>query len=75
MNFKSIALLLVMTIAVFVGGALLMNYVVMPLFVHQRTSVIVPDVRAVSEQQARRYTERLSLRLQVERSQNDAEIP
>ena len=75
MKIRSIGLVLLLTVGVFVLGVLLANFVVMPMFIHQRTTVIVPDVRSVSEQQARRALERVSLKLQVERSEFDAEKP
>lgn len=75
MNLRSIGIAVVAVLAVFMLGALLMNFVVMPMFIHQRTSVIVPDVRAVSRQQAEKSVERVSLKLRVERSQFDSEVP
>jgi serine/threonine-protein kinase len=75
MNIRSAGITILFTAGVFVLGALLMNFVVMPLVIHQRNSVIVPDVRGMSEQQATRFLERVALDVRVDRRQNDAETP
>lgn len=75
MKIRSIVLGVVFTIAVFVVGALLMNFVIMPMVIHQHNSVIVPDIRGMSEQQAAKVVGDLSLELRVDRSQFDAEVP
>lgn len=75
MTLRSLGLTVGGTFGVFVLGALLMNFVVMPLLVHQRNSVIVPDLRSMSEQQARQQVKRMSLEIRIERSQFDQEIP
>jgi serine/threonine-protein kinase len=64
-----------MTVGVFMLGAAIMNFVVMPLFIHQRGSVVVPDVRRMSEQQASQSLRRASLNMNVERHDYDAEVP
>jgi len=74
-NLKSIGLVILFVAAAFVFGGLAMNYVVMPLIVHQRVSVIVPDVRGMSEQQARGQVERVSLEFRIDRGQHNTEIP
>ena len=60
---------------IFVLGILLFNFVVMPMLTHQRESVIVPDIRNVSEAQARNEIEGLGLNIRVQRSENHPEIP
>lgn len=72
---KSAAMTVLMTVGVFVLGAAIMNFVVMPLLIHQRGSVVVPDVRQMSEQQAGQTLRRASLNMHVERRDYDAEIP
>ncbi len=52
-----------------------MNFVVMPMVIHQRGSLIVPDVRGMSEQQATRLLERMALEVRVDRRQHEPEIP
>jgi serine/threonine-protein kinase len=75
MNLRSTGMAIGITVGAFVVGALLMNFVVMPLVIHQRGSVIVPDVRGMSEQQATQLLERLALEVRVERRQHESEIP
>jgi beta-lactam-binding protein with PASTA domain len=60
---------------VFVAGVLLFNFVVMPMLVHQRGSVIVPDLRSLSEAQATKALEKIALNIRVDRSEHDPEIP
>jgi serine/threonine-protein kinase len=74
-NIRSTGVAVGLAIGVFVAAALLMNFVVMPLIVHQRGSVIVPDVRGMSEQQAKRLLERMALEVRIERRQHESEIP
>jgi beta-lactam-binding protein with PASTA domain len=64
-----------MTAGVFILGAVIMNFVIMPLLIHQRGAVVVPDVRRTSEQQASQSLRRASLKMNVERRDYDAEIP
>lgn len=75
LKLKSIGLVILFVVGAFVFGGLAMNYIVMPLVVHQRVSVIVPDVRGMSEQQARGQVERVSLAFRVDRGQHNTEIP
>ena len=63
MKILSLGITLLTTLCIFVLGALLMNFVVMPLCVHDRNSVIVPDVRLTSKQQAEKTLRRLSLEI------------
>jgi beta-lactam-binding protein with PASTA domain len=75
MRLRSLGVVLLATVGIFVFGALIMNFVVMPLFVHQRNSVIVPDVRAVAKQQAQKSVERVSLQFRVDRTQYHPDVP
>lgn len=75
MKIKSFGITTLIVVGVFVLGIVLMNFVVMPLLIHQRNTVIVPDVRKMSEQQAEKFLERVSLSMQIERSQHDSEMP
>lgn len=75
MRIKSVATTVLMTVGVFVLGAAIMNFVVMPLFIHQRGAVVVPDVRRMSEQQANQTLGRASLNMHVERRDHDPEVP
>jgi len=72
---KSLGITLAMTAGVFILGAALMNFIVMPLLIHQRGTVIVPDVRQMSEQQAEKFLGNASLNMQVERRDHHPEIP
>jgi serine/threonine-protein kinase len=47
----------------------------MPILVHQRGSVIVPDLRNLSEAQATRELGRCSLNIRVSRAEHNPEIP
>jgi beta-lactam-binding protein with PASTA domain len=75
MNVRKWIITVVVWGGVFVVGVLLFNFVLMPMLVHQRSSVIVPDVRSLSEAQAENELERVSLTLRVDRSENHTEIP
>ncbi len=75
MKIKSFGITILMVIGVFLFGLALMNFVVMPLLIHQRSSVIVPDVQTMSEQQAERFLDRVSLIMVIERREYHAEIP
>lgn len=75
MNVRSVGVTVLMIIGVFVGGVLLMNFVVMPLVVHQRNAVIVPDIRGMSEQQATKSLKRVGLVIRVDRRQHEADVP
>ncbi len=61
--------------ALFAAGVLVFNYVVMPLVIHRRATVIVPDVRGLSRAQAERELDRASLVVRVVREVHDAEVP
>lgn len=74
-KFKSFGITLLMIAGVFVLGAALMNFVVMPLLIHQRGTVIVPDVRQMSESQAEKFLARSSLKMAVERRDHHPDVP
>ena len=75
MSLRSIGISLVSLAGIFVLGILLFNFVIMPMLIHQRESVIVPDLRNVSEAQARNDLERFGLNMRVQRSEHHPEIP
>jgi len=75
MKLRTIGLTILFTLTAFVIGALLMNFVIMPAIIHQRSGVFVPDVRGMSEQQARHALEGMNLHLRIDRTQNDEELP
>ncbi len=75
MKIRSFGITILIVVGVFALGVALMNFVVMPMLIHQKNTVIVPDVRQMSEQQAGKFLERMSLTLQIERSENHPEIP
>jgi serine/threonine-protein kinase len=75
MKMKSIGITFVSLAGIFLLGVLLFNFVFMPMLIHQRGAVIVPDLRNVSETQARKQLERLSLNIRIERSEHNSEVP
>ncbi|UCG51107.1 MAG: PASTA domain-containing protein [Candidatus Latescibacterota bacterium] len=75
MKARSFGITILIVVGVFVLGVVLMNFVVMPLLIHQRNTVIVPDLRQMSELQAKKFLGRVSLEMRVERSENHPEIP
>jgi serine/threonine-protein kinase len=75
MKIRSFGITTLIVVGVFALGVVLMNFVVMPMLIHQRNTVIVPDVRQMSEQQAGKFLGRVSLTLQIERSEHDSDIP
>jgi serine/threonine-protein kinase len=72
---KSLGITVLMTVGVFVLGAALMNFVVMPLLIHQRGTVIVPDVRQMSEKQAEKFLSRTSLKMELQRRDHHPDVP
>ncbi len=72
---RRLLLRLVAAAALFAAGVLLFNFVVMPLVIHRRAAVIVPDVRGMPRAQAERELERTSLAMRVVREVHDAEVP
>lgn len=75
MNLRAVGVTLISLSAIFVVGVLLFNFVLMPMLIHQRGTVIVPDLRNISETQATITLEKLALNLRVERAENNALIP
>lgn len=59
----------------FAVGILAFNFIVMPMLVHQRGAIIVPDLRNVSEKQATDTLTRLGLKVKVGRSEYDPQVP
>jgi eukaryotic-like serine/threonine-protein kinase len=74
-NARTLLLRIVVFGALFAAGVFAFNYVVMPMLVHQRGAVIVPDLRNTSEAQATQDLARLGLSLRVERSDYDLQVP
>jgi serine/threonine-protein kinase len=62
-------------VGLFVAGVLAFNFIAMPMLVHQRGAVIVPDLRNSSESQATQALRRLGLHVKVGRSEYDAQVP
>jgi beta-lactam-binding protein with PASTA domain len=75
MTLRSLGISLLSLAGIFVLGVLLFNFVIMPMLIHQRDTVIVPDLRNTSEAQARNELGKLGLNMRVQRSENHAEIP
>jgi serine/threonine-protein kinase len=75
MNIRSFGITIVSLAGVFFLGVLLFNFVIMPMLTHQRESVIVPDLRNMSEAQATRELGRFALNIRVARVDNHPEIP
>lgn len=75
MKIRAVSIALVSLAGLFVLGVFLFNYVLMPMLIHQRGAVIVPELENLSEAQAAKALERLSLELRVERSEHNAEVP
>lgn len=59
----------------FTAGVLVFNFIAMPMLVHQRGAVIVPDLRNTSELQATESLTRLGLKVKVGRSEYDPQVP
>lgn len=62
-------------VGLFVVGVLLFNFVIMPMLIHQRGAVIVPDLTGLSEARAERELARFGLRIRVDRSEHHPDIP
>ena len=75
MTIRSVGISIISLAGVFVLGVLLFNFVIMPMLIHQRDAVIVPDLRNMSESQAVKTLERFALNLRVQRSEHHVEIP
>jgi serine/threonine-protein kinase len=61
--------------ALFAAGVLAFNFIVMPMLVHQSGAVIVPDLRNSSEARATQALARLGLKIRVDRSEHDPQVP
>lgn len=72
---RRVLLRIVLFAGLFFGGVLVFNYVIMPRLVHQRGSVIVPDLRNTSEKEAAQALSRLGLVLRVARTEHDPQVP
>lgn len=59
----------------FLLGIFAFNYVLMPMLVRQRSTVIVPDLRNASEAEAKKTLSGLGLSMRVERSDYDPQVP
>jgi serine/threonine-protein kinase len=75
MNVRKTLTRFAIVVALFVGGVLLFNFVVMPTLIHQRGAVIVPDLAGLSEARAERELARFGLNIRVDRSEHHADIP
>ncbi len=62
-------------VGLFAAGILAFNFIAMPMLVHQRGAVIVPDLRNSSESQATQALRRLGLHVKVGRSEYDPQVP
>ncbi len=62
-------------VGLFAAGVLAFNFIAMPMLVHQRGAVIVPDLRNSSEAQATQSLRRLGLHVKVGRSETDPQVP
>jgi len=66
---------LVAAAVLFAAGVLLFNFVIMPLLIHQRDTVIVPDISGLSRSRAERTLERTGLQMRVGREDYNADAP
>lgn len=62
-------------LGVFVLGFALFNYLIMPLFIHQYNTVIIPDVRGMSEKQALQELDNRALEGTIARREHNLEVP
>lgn len=60
---------------IFAVGVLVFNFILMPMLVHQRGAVIVPDLHSLSEAQAAKELGRVALNMRVDRSEHNAQVP
>jgi serine/threonine-protein kinase len=66
---------LIVCAGAFLLGVLVFNFIFMPLLVHQRNMVLVPDLAGMSQMQAEKFTERLALKFTIDRETNSSEVP
>jgi serine/threonine-protein kinase len=62
-------------VGLFLLGVFAFNYVLMPMLVRQRSTVIVPDLRNASEAEAKKTLSGLGLSMRVDRSDYDSQVP
>ncbi len=65
MTLRSFAINLVSAGLIFVVGFALFNFIIMPMFVHNRNTVIVPDVTTMMEDEASKELDRIGLEMSV----------
>ena len=75
MKVRSLAFGIFAAVLAFSLGVVGFNSLIMPMLVHQRSAVLVPDLRGMSEKQAREFSERVSLNFQVSREVNNPAVP
>ncbi len=75
MKVRSLGFGIIAAVTAFILGVVGFNFVVMPMLVHQRSAVLVPDLRGMSEKQARKFADRVSLNFQVSRETNNPAVP
>ena len=75
MDARRVATRILLLGGLFAVGILAFNFIVMPMLVHQRGAIIVPDLRNVSEKQATDTLTRLGLKVKVGRSEHDPQVP
>ncbi|HEX6791329.1 MAG TPA: PASTA domain-containing protein [Candidatus Krumholzibacteria bacterium] len=75
MNFRRVGERILIVVGLFLLGIFAFNYLLMPMLVHQRGAVIVPDLRNSSEAEARKTLSGLGLAMRVERSDYDSQVP
>jgi beta-lactam-binding protein with PASTA domain len=75
MKVRSLAFSIIAVVFAFSLGVVGFNFIVMPMLIHQHSTVLVPDLRGMSEKQARKFIERLSLNFQVDRETNNPTVP
>lgn len=75
MDARRVAVRVLLLGCLFAAGILAFNFVAMPMLVHQRGAVIVPDLRSISEAQATETLARLGFNVKVARSEHDPQVP
>jgi beta-lactam-binding protein with PASTA domain len=75
MRARPIIMSAVFALGIFILGFALFNYLIMPLFIHQYNTVIVPDLRGMSEQQAQQELSHSSLDYSIVRKEHSEEVP
>ncbi len=75
MTVRSLSFGVLVSLGAFLLGVLAFNFLIMPLLIHQRNAVLVPDLTGMSEKQARRFTERVSLKFRIAREIHSGDVP